>query len=84
LVHLSLAVGRGGQRSQAGRGQADQQHNGDYYESINDHMVFQSLLSLGGVFADGDFVELEIFRRFICGHDLGQNRIPRRKAFFHP
>jgi len=45
-------------------------------------LVFQSLLSLGGVFADGDFVELEIFRHFLCGHDLGQNRISRRKAFF--
>jgi hypothetical protein len=34
-------------------------------------LAFQSLLSMGGVFADGDFVELEIFRHFICGHDLG-------------
>ncbi len=45
-------------------------------------LVFQSLLSLGGVFADGDFVELEIFKHFICGHDLDQTRIPQRKAFF--
>jgi hypothetical protein len=44
-------------------------------------LVFQSLLSLGGVFADGDFVELEIFRYFIYGHDLGQNRISRKKIF---
>ena len=39
-------------------------------------------LSLGGVFADGDLVELEIFRHFLCGHDLAQNRTPRKKAFF--
>jgi hypothetical protein len=45
-------------------------------------LVLQYLLSLDGVFADGDFVELEIFRHFICGHDLGQTRIPQRKAFF--
>ena len=45
-------------------------------------LVFQSLLSLGGVFADGDFVELEIFRGFLCGHDFGQNKISRRKVFF--
>ncbi len=45
-------------------------------------LVFQSLFSLDGVFADGDFVELEIFRHFICGHDLDQTRIPQRKAFF--
>jgi len=45
-------------------------------------LVFQSLLSLGGVFGDGDFVEPEIFRHFLCGHDLGQTIIPRRKAFF--
>ena len=45
-------------------------------------LVFQSLLSMGGVFADGDFVELEIFRHFFCGHDFGQTRISRTKAFF--
>ena len=39
-------------------------------------------LSLGCIFADGDFVELDIFRHFLCGHDLGQNRIPQKKAFF--
>jgi len=39
-------------------------------------------ISLGGVFADGDFMEIEIFRHFLFGHDLGQNRISRRKAFF--
>jgi len=38
-------------------------------------------LSMGGVFADGDFVEFEIFRHFLCGHDLGQKIISRRKAF---
>jgi len=37
-------------------------------------LVFQPLLSLFGVFADGDFVELEIFRHFLCGHGLGQNK----------
>ncbi len=45
-------------------------------------LVFQFLLSLGGVFADGDFVELEIFRHFLCGHDLGQNKISRKETFF--
>ena len=39
-------------------------------------------LSLSGVFAYGDFVELEIFRHFPCGHDFGQDRISQRKAFF--
>jgi len=44
-------------------------------------LAFQSLLSLGGVFTDGDLVEIEIFRHFLCGHDLGQNRIPGGKPF---
>ncbi len=37
---------------------------------------------MGGVFADDDLKELEIFRHFLCGHDLGQIRISRRKASF--
>jgi hypothetical protein len=45
-------------------------------------LAFQSLLSLDSVFADSDFVELEIFRQFLCGQGLGQTRISRRKAFF--
>ena len=44
--------------------------------------VVNELNIIKGVFADGDFVELEIFRHFFCGHDLGQNRISRQKAFF--
>jgi hypothetical protein len=42
-------------------------------------LVLQSLLSLDGVFADGDFVELEIFRHFLCGHDVCHRQILRRK-----
>ena len=34
---------------------------------IESSLVFQSLLSLGGVFTDGDFVELEIFRPKVFG-----------------
>ena len=37
---------------------------------------------MGGVFADGNFVRLEIFRHFPCGHDFGQNKFPHKKAIF--
>jgi hypothetical protein len=39
-------------------------------------------LSPGGVFAHSDLAELEIFRHFLYGHDLGHNKIPLGKDFF--
>ena len=44
-------------------------------------LVFQSLLSLGGVFTDGDFVELEIFRYFLVVMILAKIESPRGKPF---
>ena len=38
--------------------------------------------SLSGKFTDGDLMKFKIFRQLLCGHDLGQNRISRMKAFF--
>ena len=43
--------------------------------------AFQSLLSLGGVFANGDFMELEIFRHFLVVMILAKIEFPRGKPF---
>ena len=67
----------------------DYKHNGKYLgfsipsliESPDPSNPNSRDLSLGGVFADSEIVELEIFRHFFCGHDLVQNRISRRRAF---